>query len=366
MNIIKSYPIPVTILDGLDRAEEAIQFVVINYTQKKVEPDLVLRILHKRFRDRCEKLEFFLKRQTWRLYAVDICDQLNDDPKSPWFDKIIAPGESRKGKIIIEQNFINSLELVYPRLSPDIDIVKNYLPLYWRAIANVWPECTGDKASNYSMLRTNGIAAFHGMFPFIYFKSVSLGTASIKDFMKYLTPLRKNYGPDFWKRGGRAKMYSSKGAQRMLTDEMIANTLPGGKSFKLDKLHKNLEGTKEARTWAVAEKLIPLRSYSLFTPENVNKVAAGDATGIYILYSFSHQKYYTGRTEKANLKSRLQSHLQKKNENNMHIFNHHPCKDAKQAHDMECALYHLLPKHVLLNKEHPSALDDRKCPFCSA
>jgi len=355
---IKSYPVPFTIIEGLDRATEAIQFVVINTTQKKVDPALVLRILHKRFRDKSERLEFFLK-GTWRLWAVEICDQLNSDPNSPWCEKIIAPGDVRKGRVITDQNFVNSLETVYPKLEPDI--VKTYLPLYWKAIKSLWPECTGDNAVSYSLQRTNGINTFHWLFPYIYFKSVSLGSAKLKDISENLKLVRKKFGPSFWKRGGEAKVYTSRGAQKELVDLMIAATLPG-KEFKLAKF-KGLEGSKAAKTWEIAEKLIPLRLYFLFNQDKLNGIDAG-ATGAYVFYSFTKQKFYVGRSGKADLKSRLQNHFQKKNENEFHIFNYRLCTEAKEAHDLECALYHLLPEHLKLNKEHPSAFEGRKCPFC--
>jgi DGQHR domain-containing protein len=82
---IRSYPVPLTIIEGLDRPTEAIQFVVINSTQRKVDPALALRILYKRWRDKGEQLEFFLgKGKAWRLYAVDICNYLNSAVDSPW------------------------------------------------------------------------------------------------------------------------------------------------------------------------------------------------------------------------------------------------------------------------------------------
>lgn len=358
---IKSYPIPLTIIEGLDRPTEAMQFVVINTTQKKVDPALVLRILHKRYRDKSEKLEFFLRGQTWRLWAVEMCDVFNSDPNSPWCDKIIAPGDDRKGRIISEQNFINSLETVYPKLGPDT--VHTYLPLYWRAIASLWKECVGDNAVKYSLQRTNGINTFHWLFPFIYFKSVSLGNVKLPALIQILKPISKKFRPSFWERGGDAKVYTSKGAQKALVDKMIAATLPGGKEVKLDRLGNSLMGTKEEKSWHIAENLIPLRLYHLFKQDKLDSIDAG-ATGVYSFYSFTKQKFYVGRSEKADLKSRLQKHLLNKT-NEFHIFNYRLCKEPKEAHDLECALYHLLPDHLLLNKEHPNAFGDRKCPFCA-
>jgi hypothetical protein len=145
---------------------------------------------------------------------------------------------------------------------------------------------------------------------------------------------------------------------------MIAATLPGGKRFKLDKLDKSLQGTKEGKRWEMAEKLIPLRSHHLFKQDKVNGIDAG-ATGVYIFYSFTKQKFYVGRSEKADLKSRLQQHLQNK-QNEFHIFNYRLCAEPKEVHDLECALFHLVPNHLLMNKEHPSAFANRECPFCSS
>jgi len=213
---IKSFPVPLTIIEGLDRPEEAVQFVVINTTQKKVDPALVLRILHRRYKEQGEKLEFFLRGQTWRLYAIEVCDELNSKTDSPWCDKITAPGDNRKGRVISEQNFVNTLETVYPKI--ERDEIKKFLPLYWKAISSQWKECVGDNSVRYSLQRTNGTYVFHWLFPFVYFKSLSLGDAKLTNFIKTLEPIRKKYPPSFWERGGEAKLYTSKGSQKVLVD----------------------------------------------------------------------------------------------------------------------------------------------------
>jgi len=363
---IRSYPVPLTIIEGLDRPTEAIQFVVINSTQKKVNPDLQLRILSERYRDKGEELEFFLKGEAWRLQAVEMCDQLNSDLKSPWYDKIIAPGDERTGRVISEQNFVSSLETVYSSKKikrMDREEVKNYLPLYWKAIQSLWSGCVGHNAVKYSLQRSNGTVVFHWLFPFVYFKSKSLGNVNLQGFSQILKPIRrKEYGPPFWERGGKAKLYTSKGSQKQLVDDMIACTLPG-KKFKLAKLPKGLEGKKEAKTWDIASKLLPLRLFHLFTSDKLSSIDAG-ATGAYVFYSFTKQNFYVGCSLKGDLKSRLQKHFQDKDKNEYHIFNYRLCKEPKEAHDYECALYHLLPEHLKLNKDHPSAFEGRKCPFC--
>lgn len=360
---IRSYPIPLAIIEGLDRPAEAIQFVVINSTQKKVDPALVLRILHKRYRDKSQKLEYFLKGGSWRLHAVDVCDQLNGEPGSPWCDKIIAPGDKRKGRVISEQNFVNSLEPVYSRLDPGD--VKQFLPLYWKAIANLWPECTGENAISYSLQRTNGVNAFHGLLPLVYFKARSLGKSNLKGLVEILRPVQKKFRPEFWQRGGAAKAYTSRAAQQQLVDQMIT-AMPDGKELKLSKHPpRQLSGGKEKKVWEDAQRLVPLRSYWLFSREKVESIDQG-ATGAYIFYSFTKRRFYTGRSDKAELKKRLLQHWHDRQSNQFHIFNYRLCSDPTEAHDMECALYHTIPQHLLSNKSHPSALAGKQCPFCGA
>jgi len=359
---IRSYPVPLTIIEGLDRPTEAMQFVVINSTQKKVDPALVLRILYRRYRDEGERLDFFLgKGRSWRLQAVDLCDTLNSDPDSPWCDKIIAPGDPRKGRVITEKQFVTSLETVYSRLKLQQNEIKNYVPLYWKAIASLWTECVGPNATRYSLQRSNGTVVFHWLFPFVYFKSLSLGSVKLGTFVDILKPIHKKFPPTFWQRGGEAKAYTSKGAQATLVDKMIASTIPGG-SIKFSKF-KGIPDTHAAKTWDTASRLLPLRLYHLFTTDKVTEIDA-NATGVYSFYSFAKKRFYVGRADKADLKSRLETHLHQKRENQFSIFNYRLCKEPKEAHDLECALYHLLHDNLRINKQHPQALEGRKCPFC--
>jgi len=362
LNEISSYPVPLTIIEGLDRPSEAVQFVIINTTQKKVDPALVLRILHRRYKDVGEKLAFFLKGQAWRFDAIEVSDTLNFDPNSPWCDKITAPGDERKGRIISEQNFVNTLEMVYQKMEQNI--IQKFLPLYWRAISSLWKECVGKNAVKYSLQRTNGTIVFHWLFPLAYFKNVAIGGNYLKNFIKILQPVYKKYLPTFWVRGGKAKLYTSKGSQKELVDEMIAFTFLKGKKIKLGKVDRDLLGTKHERSWHNAAKLIPLRFYHPFAQDRLKDIDSG-AAGVYILYSFGKRHFYVGRSGKGDLKARLLTHVQDK-EREFDIFNYRLSKDAGESHDLECALYHLFPKDLLANREHPSSVDGKKCPFCKA
>ena len=95
----------------------------------------------------------------------------------------------------------------------------------------------------------------------------------------------------------------------------------------------------------------------------VEGTAYSGATGGYVLYSYNKQKLYVGRSDKADLKDRLIQHLQNKEEDYC-LFNYRLCKDPTEAYKLECALYHVIPEDILLNKEHPSSLTPHKCPFC--
>lgn len=96
MGALSDYCLPLTILVGLQKPLEALQFVAINTTQTKVKPDLVLRILWKRYRDNARAAEQLLKGQTWKIEAINIVEALNSDKASPFFDCIAPPGVSKK------------------------------------------------------------------------------------------------------------------------------------------------------------------------------------------------------------------------------------------------------------------------------
>jgi len=367
LEFIKYYPVPLTIMEGLDRPTEAMQFVVINTTQKKVDPALVLRILHNRWKEKGDRLEFFLKGQAWRLRAIELSDLLNSDSVSPWCDKITASGDKSKGRVISDQNLVNTLELVYAKM--EHEEIKHYLPLFWRAVQNTWKECTGENATRYSLQRTNGTFVMNGIFPFLYFISISIGGPNVKNFMEILKPVRKAYPPGFWIRGGQAKLYTSKGSQNELIHDILVSLVPKGNKLKMAKLSdlkmklaKKVRGGKSEKIIDSIFKLMPLRLYHYFSSERLDKVNEG-ATGVYILYSYKKRKFYVGRSEKADLKVRLLQHLQNKEED-FNLFNYRLSKDPLESSKLECALYHFFPKEVLLNKEHPSILNEGKCPFC--
>lgn len=128
-------------------------------------------------------------------------------------------------------------------------------------------------------------------------------------------------------------------------------------------MDKEFVGTKRGKTWEIASKLVPLRLYHFLSQNKLNEMDAG-ATGVYVLYSFRKHQFYVGRSEKADLRSRLQRYLEVPEEK-FNIFNYRLGKDPKEAHDLECALFHILPKDLLMNKNHPQAIDERECLFCS-
>jgi len=366
--LIKNYPIPVTIMDGFDRAAEAMQFVIINSTQKKVDPSLVLRILHKRWKEKGEQLDFFIKGQSWRLKAIEVCDTLNNDANSPWCERISPPGDKGRGGIITEKYFITTLEPIYMRRINEGEI-KLQLPLYWRAISSLWKECMGENIKKYSLQRGVGAVVLHGIFPFIYSCASVLGAGNTKNFGLILKPIRKAFPPTYWARGGPAKNASSKGAQGDLIHDMLCCLLINGRgmiSAKLDKIQrkyvKKAEKGKFKKILDSASKLIRLRSYHPFNQERVNLIDIG-ASGGYVLYSYNKQQLYVVRSDKADLKDRLMQHIQNKDED-FCLFNYKLCKDPAEAYKLECALYHLVPREILLNKEHPNKYEQIVCPFC--
>jgi DGQHR domain-containing protein len=176
---IENYEVPVVFVPFRDVYEEALQFLIINRTQKPVRTDLAERILKgARERKGLEELEKIrakgaLKRVLegieWRPEAIEIAEFLNSDPQSAWFRKIKMPNEKNRDAVVAQKSFTDSLEpilmhstfgtLPVPKL---VNILKNY----WDAIKEIYPEAFKNP-KKYVLQKTMGVFVFHMLFPVI-------------------------------------------------------------------------------------------------------------------------------------------------------------------------------------------------------
>src|SRR3990170_8599644 len=102
---VADYPVPVTIIDGIDAYEEMRYFHVVNTRQKGVPTDVVDRhLLTMREAEGTALLEREGERSYLRGRATMFCDVLNSDPASPWYGTIIMPGEKRRPHHLMRQH----------------------------------------------------------------------------------------------------------------------------------------------------------------------------------------------------------------------------------------------------------------------
>src|SRR3990170_1780241 len=101
---LADYPLPVTIVEGIDAYEEMRYFHVINTRQRGVPTDVVDRhLLTMREAEGVALLEREGERNYLRARATKLCDLLNSDASSPWYGTIIMPGEKRRPRALAER-----------------------------------------------------------------------------------------------------------------------------------------------------------------------------------------------------------------------------------------------------------------------
>ena len=106
---LKSFPLVVTIADGLSIQEEVAQFELINTTQKKVRTDLARRLLAIIAKD-----SPIPERRKWEARGAEIADMLNRI-EGVWHKRILPPNLKKKDQpeyVIRETSFVSSLKPV--------------------------------------------------------------------------------------------------------------------------------------------------------------------------------------------------------------------------------------------------------------
>lgn len=353
---LEDYRMPVTIVVGLPKPDEALQFVAINTTQKKVKPDLVLRILWRLDRQKAGAAEQFLGRQTWKIKAVDIVDNLNKEQNSPYYGLIAAPGSTLKGKLISEGMFVSTLE---PLARFESKLLNSpFVSSWWTAIASTYPEaCKPAKAPGYHVLKGVGPYVFHKIAPLVALWCEDReGDYGVRELAKALNKFKKGrFREHFWLRhGGRASEYSSRSGYNAVSRDMVDLFL----DLKELAIPKAIRGRSlEAPT----ANLLTLHFFREFVPKQVNSVVR-DRPGVYVLFRFRDNAVYVGMDGK-NVRGRLLDH---KNEG-YNIFNFKPVNEAT-ASEFERACWHMIFESAsgwnLANKKHPEKKGGRACPVC--
>ncbi len=358
---IPKYEIPVTIIEGLNIAQEAGQFLTINTKQKKVRPDLQLRILYHQDRTNTRKLIDILGVENWKLEALTLCIALNDKNESPWRNLILRPGEKKEGlwKPITEANFVDTLKSFCSSESSikhlPLEEKEKFLIQYWNEIRKIYEKAfTEADGPDYSLTRGLGAGIFNSLAPVIYNLTISKND----DVSSILEPLKKKIPLEDWRRprGKIAKLSSSQKTYKTVAEEIlkkIDKSLSYCDEKSFNKLRKRAETKAHTKTLEKAHSLLSpliLKSAQDLEERDWNLM------GCYVLIRFRSDgiQVYVGKSQ--NAKKRLKQH------GKYHLYAVKSCGSEREMEDLEMALYHLVKSNVRENDNHPSPVE--YCPFC--
>jgi len=166
---LSDYPLPVTIVEGIDAYEEMRYFHVINTRQKGVPTDVVDRHLLTMLESEGAAL---LEREGEKSYlrgrATKLTDSLSGDASSPWYGAILMPGEKRRPHHLMRQHgMVSSLDPVvrdgFVKRLTDEEAGK-LLVNYWGAAKERWQSAFEDP-KGYVIQKALGAGALHQIFP---------------------------------------------------------------------------------------------------------------------------------------------------------------------------------------------------------
>jgi len=166
---LADYPLPVTIVEGIDAYEEMRYFHVINTRQRGVPTDVVDRhLLTMREAEGVALLEREGERNYLRARATKLCDLLNGEPSSPWYGTIIMPGEKRRPHHLMRQHgMVSSLDPVvrdsFVKRLTDEEAGRLLLN-YWCAARERW-QSAFEEPQGYVIQKALGAGALHQIMP---------------------------------------------------------------------------------------------------------------------------------------------------------------------------------------------------------
>lgn len=227
------FKLPVTIVEGLSKFDEMMQFYVINTTQKGIRTDLVRRLLVQQVQDPVRRRELVFEGREWEARAAQVTAVLNSKKDSVWYGRVQAPNAPRLGsEVIKETSFGTSLK---PILNTDsftgqlpVEDVAQLLSNYWNAWRSLCQEAFVE-ARGYVIQKTPGVFALHMVAPRVFQLCHAENDFSTEQMVKILRKAEVEGSPidsNFWTSdGGRAAEFGSMKGFRLLAD-LILEGLP--------------------------------------------------------------------------------------------------------------------------------------------
>lgn len=199
----ESFQFPIVITEGLDQAQEASQFYIINTKAKKMDVALTRRLLIDN-----ELVQDISDVKQWEIDATIAAIYLNNNivDNNVWYKVIRQPNEEKLERhLATEKSFVASLRQLFiggKNKNPH-KVAKRLAKLWWAISENV-PEAFKEP-KKYLIQRTHGIYAIN-----FFLAPIILRKYKDSEFVKAFSPLKK-MGSNFWRRSNK------KGAHRFGT-----------------------------------------------------------------------------------------------------------------------------------------------------
>jgi len=217
---LADFPFTVTILQGVSRYEEMLQFHIINTRDKRVPSDIADRHLIQRYEKEgaaAIAMERNGPKRVMQAEGAIIADRLNREA-GVWKGQIKIPSVKGREKGLAKQHaFVFSLEPVFrdawtgDRINNDERslLVKNY----WAALRNIWPDAFKNP-KDHRIQASAGLFALHMILPNVVQAALDQrgrGNArlTVDELTDVLEPLKKlgnryrrEHRADFWAKEG--------------------------------------------------------------------------------------------------------------------------------------------------------------------
>lgn len=236
---LRDFPVAAVVAAGLSEAEQMVQFLVVNSTQKKVAPDVGQQILAQ-FTSR-KGVEDLPGLPGWIRAQIDtsadhkalaLVRHLNESPASPWRGKIQmanqgkAPGMTAKQSMFVESLKKHMLTHKHPlALQQDGDKRGRMLENYWRAVVRCFLGGRADEHQDNPLFKSIGVDLFHQASKSVFGRMARMGDFTEGAFRKCLDAAsesevlddsaRAMFHPDWWKRGGPASGLNSSAVRKI-------------------------------------------------------------------------------------------------------------------------------------------------------
>ena len=241
---LREFPVAAVVAAGLNEAEQMVQFLVVNSTQKKVSLDVGQQILaqftSRKGVDKLPDLPGWIRTKidtSADHKALALVRHLNDSPNSPWHGKIQMANEEKTPDMTAKQSmFVESLKkdmLTHKHplaLQQDVDKRGRMLENYWRAVVHCFLGARADENDqNNPLFKSIGVHLFHQASKSVFGHLARTNNFTEDAFCECFKAAsesdilddnaRAMFHPDWWKRGGPASGLNS-GAVRKFADAL--------------------------------------------------------------------------------------------------------------------------------------------------